>query len=550
MKYSRVIRLFGMRNDAAFDTERAQAIMRIIVLFIAMAYILPLISRGATPPESKYFYVLFGFYVPYAFVLLGWIVAKPGVNKLRRGIVLVLDYTFCTIAMSIGGAPLFLIAALVVWHTVVVGLRFGPRFLLPATALALCSLAISTYFNVYWQQNPYVVLTFVVMAVLAPSYTLAFLLRLQSAYAAEQEANLSKSRFLAHASHDLRQPIHAISLFTACLRNSDLKPHDIAMVDNIDRSLKSVSRLFKSLLDISALDSGKLTPKPETIPINEVIGEVASQNEEAIRRAGSQLTLVPCRHHVVVDRSLLSTILQNILSNAIKYAAGSRILIGCRRKGENLAIEIYDQGPGIALEHQSRVFDEFYRVHRRGEKDVEGIGLGLAIVKRLIDVMSLRIDLRSVVGSGTSVCISGLQIADPSLGSRRPSSAPIVFGDQIAGLRILLVEDDEAVLLATATLLRQWGFIVQAEIAIPASFDPCDLLITDFDLGRGQTGKECIAAVREQAGWKVPVVVMTGHSLPKVAEDLADPEIPLLSKPILPSELRSAIWQLNVVAAH
>ncbi|MCE6077349.1 response regulator [Agrobacterium vitis] len=529
-----------MRNDASFDTERAQAIMRIVVIFIIVAYVMPLVANGATPPEARSFYWLFSIYIPYSFLLLLWIVLRPGVNMLRRTIVTLLDYAFTTFAMSVGGAPLFPIAALVVWHTVVSGLRFGPKHLLPATALALSSFAIATYFNVYWQQNPYVVLTFIMMAILAPSYTLAFLLRLQSAYAAEQEANLSKSRFLAHASHDLRQPIHAISLFTACLRDAGLKPDELAMVDNIDRSLQSVSRLFKSLLDISTLDSGKLIPQMETVAIADILNEVVDQNMEDAQKAGSQLRLVNCTHFVAIDRSLLNTILQNILSNAIKYAGGRKILIGCRHRGGSLTIQVYDQGPGIAPEHHLRIFEEFYQVRERGDKDVDGVGLGLAIVKRLGTLMGLKVSLRSVVGAGTTISVSGLKIAVPMKVLSAEQIAPSAT-NLAHGLRVLLVEDDEAVLLATASLLRKWGCTVQAETAIPSVLHHCDLLITDFDLGGRMTGTECIAKVRQLAGWKVPAVVMTGHAPSRVIEDIADSDIPILSKPVRPAELRSAI---------
>ncbi|MCM2453628.1 ATP-binding response regulator [Agrobacterium vitis] len=529
-----------MRNDASFDTERAQAIMRIVVIFIIVAYVMPLVANGATPPEARSFYWRFSIYIPYSFLLLLWIVLRPGVNMLRRTIVTLLDYAFTTFAMSVGGAPLLPIAALVVWHTVVSGLRFGPKHLLPATALALSSIAIATYFNVYWQQNPYVVLTFIMMAILAPSYTLAFLLRLQSAYAAEQEANLSKSRFLAHASHDLRQPIHAISLFTACLRDAGLKPDELAMVDNIDRSLQSVSRLFKSLLDISTLDSGKLIPQMETVAIADILNEVVDQNMEAAQKAGSQLRLVNCTHFVAIDRSLLNTILQNILSNAIKYAGGRKILIGCRHRGGSLTIQVYAQGPGIAPEHHLRIFEEFYQVRERGDKDVDGGGLGLAIVTRLGTLMGLKVSLRSVVGAGTTISVSGLKIAVPMKVLSAEQIAPSAT-NLAHGLRVLLDEDDEAVLLATASLLRKWGCTVQAETAIPSVLHHCDLLITDFDLGGRMTGTECIAKVRQLAGWKVPAVVMTGHAPSRVIEDIADSDIPILSKPVRPAELRSAI---------
>lgn len=533
------------RSEPNFDTERAQAIVRIAILTLLSIYLLPILASKDTPASGWNIYWVYAGSFLSSWFLLSWIIYRPGENHWRRASAMGLDYGAMTYAMSVGGAPLLPVSALVLWVTVGYGLRYGARYLGAAAVVALASFAITTFFNDYWRQNPYVVTTMAAMAILVPAYIFALLNRLQRANAAQQEANLSKSRFLAQASHDLRQPIHAISLFTACLRDAGLQPPELAMVDNIDRSLQSVSRLFKSLLDISTLDSGKMTPETETIAISEIIGDIVNQNSEAAQKVGSQFHVVRCSRYVEVDRGLLNTILQNIVSNAIKYAPGHPILIGCRRKANGLAIQVYDRGPGIEEAHLPRLFEEFYQVRNRGDKDLEGVGLGLAIVKRLAVLMNLDVNLRSVVGRGTCVTISGLKVAKPRVRPRTQWSPPLVPAN---GLRVLLIEDDEAVLLATASLLRKWGCSVQAELAVPECLDECDLLITDFDLGDGMTGTESIARVRLLSGWRVPAVVMSGHDAARVREDLADDEIPILSKPVRPAELRSAILLPTIAA--
>jgi len=533
--------LFGLRNPGDFDTERSQAIVRVVIVLALGMYILPMAASSATPDEAKWLFAVYAFYIPFSFAILGWVIRRPGVNHWRRALTITHDYGSMTLGMIVGGAPLVPVFAIVVWVTVGNGLRYGGLYLRVSTAMALLSIGVVTYFSDYWRANPYMVLTLFCTALLVPMYIYVLLARLHRAYEAAQEASLSKSRFLAQASHDLRQPIHAISLFTACLREAGLRPNELQMVDNIDRSLASVSRLFKSLLDVSTLDSGRMVARFEPVRICEVIEDVVRQNSEAAQRQGVQLRVVKCHAVVEVDRTLLTTILQNVVSNALKYAPQGRLLIGCRRKNDRLALAVLDQGPGIADEHLPHIFDEFYRVKERGDRDVEGVGLGLPIVRRLAHLMGLEVALSSKVGSGTGVVISGLRIQVEKAGPAiQPVAKPAASTE---GLRVLLVEDDEAVLLATASLLERWGCLVQAELAIPTNPDSaqCDLLITDFDLGNKTTGTDCIAMVREMNGWKVPAVIMSGHGDARIREEVGDPKIPVLSKPVRPAELRSVL---------
>ena len=527
------------KQDEPFDNEKAQAVVRIIIISCTTTYCLLLKFIGLLPPE--------GYIVPYimlsslllAFFYYGWVKRRPGKIILRRVITMSNDMGAMTWTMAAGGEAMLPIYAILMWVTVGNSLRHGTTYLKITTAVALASIAVTTTFNAYWRDNPFLVLTLACTTILVPAYIHSLLQRLHTAYAREQEANLSKSRFLAQASHDLRQPIHAISLFTACLRSAKLGAEELRMVENIDRSLQSVSRLFKSLLDISTLDSGKVEPRYEPVAIGEILEDVQRQNSEAALRDGTALRIRACAVGVRTDRALLTTMVQNIVNNAIKYAPGRPILIACRRQGDRLAIQVYDRGPGITDADQAKVFDEFYRVRRRGDKDIEGVGLGPPIVRRLGALLGLEVTLRSVPGQGTCVSIGNLPIVQAQALAAPPRALdpPSALG----GLRVLLVEDDEAVLRATASLLQAWGCRVQAEPAIPDAVAEVDLLVTDFDLGNGVTGTDCIAAVRRLTGQALPAVVMTGHDEARVREDLGTADVPILSKPIRPAELRSVL---------
>jgi signal transduction histidine kinase/CheY-like chemotaxis protein len=526
--------------EEEFDTEKAQAIVRIVIVAAAISYVVPLVLFGTSQFEARQVMLFICMYFfPFSLAVYGWILKRPGVNRWRRTITISHDLGALTYTIASGGPALAPLFAIMLWVTVGNGLRFGPAYLKASTAATLAGIAVITYVNPYWRQNPFMVLTFAATTVLVPAYIYVLLGRLRKAYDAAQEASLSKSRFLAQASHDLRQPIHAISLFTACLRDANLQPKELQMVENIDRSLQSVSRLFKSLLDISTLDSGRVTPKYENIAIAEIIDDVLRQNYETAQLSGIELRAVTCNAIVDVDQALFTTMLQNIVNNALKYAGGRTILVACRRRSGRLAVQVYDQGPGIPVEHQTKVFEEFYQIRERGDKDVEGVGLGLPIVRRLGRLLDIHVELRSVPGKGTCVTLGNL----PIVRKQDRSEMKTLTGQSttVSGLRVLLVEDDEAVLAATASLLRRWGCEVQAELAIPKKLSEYDLLITDFDLGGGITGTDCIRSVRERSGKGVPAVVMSGHDEARVREDLGSADIPILSKPVRPAELRSII---------
>ncbi len=534
-------------GSPTYDTERAQAAVRLIITPIAIGYTLVLFQQSIIGEALAWkIFPLEAVFCVAALTLWFDICRRPGNRPVRRVLTMLIDYCAITLAIATGGALMLPIYAALLWITVGYGLRYRSGYLLLATIMATLSLLIIASTSAYWQSQPYLIITLLLTTLMVPAYIHTLLKRSRLATEAEQAANLAKSQFLAQASHDLRQPIHSISLFTACLRDSRLGAEQQRLVENIDKSLHSVARLFRSILDIYSLDSGKVVAQMEVLPLHKLLQHLVQQNTEAARWAGVDIRLHCPPLYVRADHGLLTTMLQNLLSNALKYAPGQPVLIACRRKGTGLSIELYDKGRGIAEAHLDNIFEEFYRVRQARDSDVEGMGLGLTIVRRLATLMDLRIRIRSVEGRGTLAAIDGLQRVAAPVERTSPATGVSQAPRMLDGLRVCLIEDDQNVLLATATLLKKWGCEVATFTSLPNVSPDFDLVVTDFDLGREASGADCIAHVRALSGRNVPAIIMTGHDVRRVQEQLGDDDIPILSKPVQPAELRSLLVALKL----
>ncbi len=535
------------RASRPYDTERAQAAVRLIITPITVSYMFWVYFQSIIDRELAWLVACFGLLFFAVSLLLWWdICRRPGDHPVRRAFTLLTDFSCITLTMAVGSAAMLPVYGILLWVTVGYGLRYGPRYLLVATAMAIGSLAITASSSAYWQAQPFMAITLIITTLMVPGYMYALLKRTHEAAEAERAANQAKSQFLAQASHDLRQPIHSISLFTACLRDGRLDAEQQRLVDNVDKSLHSVSRLFRTILDMYSLDSGRVTPRLETLALHALLQQLVQQNAEAARWAGVAIRVHCPPTYVRADPGLLTTMLQNLLTNALKYAPGRPLLIGRRRRGDQLSIEMYDKGIGIAEAHLGSIFDEFYRVRQARGKDVEGMGLGLAIVKRLGQLMGLSIRIRSTVGSGTVVAIDGLEpVSPPTVQSPTAPLRPVV-SPMLGGLRVCLIEDDDNVLLATATLLQKWGCNVDSYTSIPRSQNRYDLVITDFDLDTEASGADCITYVRQLSGRNIPAIIVTGHDVRRVQQAVNDASIPVLPKPVHPAELRSLLVALKL----
>lgn len=357
---------------------------------------------------------------------------------------------------------------------------------------------------------------------------------------AAEEANASKSRLLAQASHDLRQPVHAIGLLTESLRDRVPDADGKAILERIDASVGSLSRLFRSLLDISALDVGRVRPDIGTFALETILDDVVRQNAAEARRRSVRLRHVPTSLWVRSDPALLQAMIQNLVSNAVKYAPGARVVVGARRDGAGVRIEVHDAGPGIEADDQQRIFDEFVRLAKSGD-GTDGIGLGLSIVERLAQLLGLAVSVRSRPGQGSCFVIAGLTRAPATV--LAPHTPPAYAGrpSLLQGLHLLVVDDDDVARTALTQLLARWGCGFDAAAAPPAEAGAADFILMDHELGGGRDGLSAIAQLREAAGRAIPAALITGTSDPDVEARAAAQGVVFLPKPVRPAQLRSLL---------
>lgn len=362
------------------------------------------------------------------------------------------------------------------------------------------------------------------------------------ANAAEQseQANVAKTRFLAQANHDLRQPIHAIGLLTESLRAQPLTDEALDTLEIIDLSVESLARLFKSLMNISALDSGGIRPENTEFAVTDVMTQVARQALPEASQNNCTLMVVPSSFRIRTDQALLSSILQNLVFNAVKYAPGSRILIGVRQKRESLSIHVLDQGPGVARQFQDKIFTEFFRGNPHGPGRVEGLGLGLSIVQRTAELLKLDIDFKSEEGRGTHVTVAGLELVAASAQLQDPSSsqhAPRVP----QGLRVLVVDDNQNVLQGLKKLLTGWGYTVVTCFPNDEMPSDPDLLLMDYHLNQTEDGLALAKTLLARWQRPVPVALISGTVTQAIRQQAKADGVWVLQKPVAPVQLRSVL---------
>ena len=377
-----------------------------------------------------------------------------------------------------------------------------------------------------------------------------------AADAARQEAevaNRAKTQFFTAASHDLRQPLHAMGLFAEALRQ---KNHDVEvahLVNSINESVDALEGLFSELLDITRIDSGGIEVHPQHFPLADLYRKLRLHFEPAAFEKGLALRFRGGRHMVHADPLLVERILRNLVSNAIRYTSDGTVLVGCRRRGDLLLLQVWDTGPGISEDQQAHVFEEFYQVPhgpRTEPHQRKGLGLGLAIVKRLADLMGARVGLRSQPGRGT---VFSLELP---LGRSVPQAQPMPSGKgllslTLEGRTIVVVEDEPAVLSGLEALLHGWGASILAFESVAAckawvqtahgSTPRPDLMIVDYRLENGLTGADALALVRERFDEDLPAIVITGSTMSELEFEAQQKNFHLLIKPVVPNKLRAMI---------
>jgi signal transduction histidine kinase len=495
--------------------------------------------------------------------LAGWLFYDQGTALEQTGLIVIV-YTYCAVGIPVLSIQrrLYLAFAALVFlpllaRIVMVGDRF--HYLLAGELVLIISFTF-VLANSYRQALQRAI------DLKVQADELAAQLRVEklAADAARREAeiaNRAKTQFFTAASHDLRQPLHAMGLFAEALRQRVHEPEVAQLVNSINESVDALEGLFSELLDITRIDSGGIEVHDQHFEVGDILRKLRLHFEPAAFEKGLALRLRGGQRVVFADPLLVERILRNLVSNAIRYTDDGSVLVSCRQRAGRIVLQVWDSGPGIRDAEQQKIFDEFYQVPHTGAVSPEqrkGLGLGLAIVKRLAALMKAPLTMSSRVGHGTVFTLELPVGRTPRAPAQvLPGKGPV--GITLAGRLIVVVEDEPAVRAGLEVLLKGWGAEIAAFDSVAESArwaqscDPAvvkpDLLIVDYRLEEGHTGVDAIRALRERFGAAVPAIVVTGSTMTGHDKDAQTHDFHLLIKPVVPNKLRAMIaFKLGVKA--
>ncbi|MBU0918305.1 ATP-binding response regulator [Aquabacterium parvum] len=381
---------------------------------------------------------------------------------------------------------------------------------------------------------------------------------MKAAEAAQRDAetaNRAKTQFFAAASHDLRQPLHALGLFAEALRSRSKDEGVAQLVNSINSSVDALEGLFSELLDITKIDTGGVDIEPEHFAMHDLFTRIRLHFEPTAFEKGLMLSFHGEQHFAYADPLVVERILRNLISNAIRYTEDGGVLVSCRRRGDQLLLQVWDTGIGIAEKEQGRIFEEFYQTQSNRPLEPhhrKGLGLGLAIVKRLAGLMDTDLTLRSRVGHGTVFsCLLPIGRA-PRLQPVAPTSKSSL-GVTLDRRHIVVVEDEVAVLEGLQVLLKGWGATVSAFDSVRSveewlartsgdkDLPRPDLIMVDYRLPEQLTGIDAIKKLRERFGQDLPAILVTGSTMTQHEEEARQHNFHVLLKPVVPTKLRAMI---------
>jgi signal transduction histidine kinase len=382
--------------------------------------------------------------------------------------------------------------------------------------------------------------------------------QMQAAQAAQREAEAAssaKTQFFAAASHDLRQPLHALGLFAEALRHRSRDSEVVEMVNSIHNSVDALEGLFSELLDITKIDAGGVAIDPKHFAMRDLFARMRLHFEPTAFDKGLMLSFHGTQHFAYADPLVVERILRNLIANAIRYTENGGVLVSCRRRDNQLLLQVWDTGIGIAKNEQDRIFDEFYQTQSTRPLDPhhrKGLGLGLAIVKRLAGLMGTGLTLRSRVGHGTVFsCL--IPVGRPPLLQPASQNGAGTLHVTLDHRHIVVVEDDPSVMEGVRTLLEAWGATVSSFDSVrsieewlartqgDAQAPSADLIMVDYRLPEQRTGIDALKTLRARLGHDVPAIVITGSTMTQLDQETRQHNFHVLLKPVVPNKFRAMI---------
>ncbi|QQP89304.1 PAS domain S-box protein [Skermanella sp. TT6] len=361
-----------------------------------------------------------------------------------------------------------------------------------------------------------------------------------------EEATLARSRFFAAASHDLRQPYQAIRLLHQLLADRLVDPAHRALAEKLGEAIQAGESLLNVLLDVSALEAGTIRPRMADVAVEGLLTRLAHEMEPQAQAAGLRFRVRPCRASVRSDPVLLQRMISNLLSNALRYTPSGGILLGCRRRGGAIRIEVWDTGIGIPEENLGDVFEDFIQLGNPERDRSRGLGLGLAVVARMAKLLDHRIEVRSVPGRGSMFAVT-VPLSERRGGAEVPA-APAPGKRRLEGRTAIVIDDDPIVLESLALVIESWGMsavrvvsLDELHAALAGVTHPPDLVLADYRLQGDRSGSDAVELVRSRCGTPVPALLLTGDTHPDRLREAAAHGYRILHKPIHPAVLRDQV---------
>lgn len=540
-----------------YRTELSQSVARIVLTILVITIIaIAALTNDDFPKKSNYMSVLL-FYMIYSVLIYAHIRIYPQPIVMRRVINIISDLSMTSYGMYVMGKYGGIVYPGYMWMIVGNGMRFGIRYLVFAAIVGAIGFLIAVYTSQYWiDHKPLAFGLFYGMIIVSMFY--AIVLRelektnrdLEIQKEAAEQANRAKSRFLAAASHDLRQPLQAQTLFIEQLYGKLKDPESsYTLVKKLEDSVSAMRSLFNALLDISKLDAGVIQPHKTHFNLQSFMSVLKEEYSTQAKAKGLNFSM-HCTDTVVhTDRGLLDSIMHNILTNAVNYTKYGEISVKCIQSEDIVTIEVSDTGIGIKPEHLEDIFQEFYQIDNPERNRDQGLGLGLSVVQRISMLLNCPVNVYSVYGEGSTFSID-IPFGDGALVTAQPESN-LESRHILDGNRVIVIDDEQAIRDAMLGLLETWG----CEVLIAGSgddilfkisdsgFNP-DIIIADYRLPGSMNGVQVVGEIRALFNHDVPAILITGDIAIDKLQDVQESQIPFLHKPIHPGKLRTLMQHL------